>query len=62
MCILFCCLFFVIYDLFIVPKSPPAASPKPAPKMENGMVDDEVMAANRLKFAQKMSKKKSDTK
>lgn len=52
----------LIICVFSAPKSPVAASPKPSPKVGNGVVDDEIVAANRLKFAQKMSKKKPDSK
>lgn len=47
--------------IFSVPKNVPP-SPKMSPKIENGLIDEETLAANRLKFAQKMNKKKQDTK
>lgn len=44
------------------PKSEPS-SPNKKTKLENGLVDDEVLAINRMKFAQKMGKKnKTETK
>lgn len=50
---------FACFISLAAPVSAPS-SPDNKTKLENGLVDDEVLAANRLKFAQKLGKKKPD--